>query len=80
MLQICLGVLDDTYIKINVSAIDHLRYKTRKGEVVTNVLGVCDTKGNFVFVLAGLEGSITDSRILRDVISRLNSLNVPKGK
>uniref|UniRef100_A0A9I9EFS9 DUF8040 domain-containing protein n=1 Tax=Cucumis melo TaxID=3656 RepID=A0A9I9EFS9_CUCME len=35
----CLGALDGTYIKVNVSAIDRPRYKTRKSEVATNVLG-----------------------------------------
>ncbi|KAA0031677.1 putative nuclease HARBI1 [Cucumis melo var. makuwa] len=76
----CLGALDDTYIKVNVSATDRPRYKTRKGEVATNVLGVCDTKGDFVFVLFGWEGSAADSRILRDAISRHNGLKVPKGR
>ncbi|KAL0557101.1 hypothetical protein IC582_005619 [Cucumis melo] len=76
----CFGALDGTYIKVNVSATDRPRYKTRKGEVATNVLGVCDTKGDFVFVLSGWEGSAADSRILRDAISRYNGLKVPKGK
>ena len=65
---------------MNVTAIDRPRYRTRKGEVATNVLGACDTKGDFVFVLSGWEGSAADSRILRDAISRHNRLKVPKGK
>uniref|UniRef100_A0A9I9EKL5 DDE Tnp4 domain-containing protein n=1 Tax=Cucumis melo TaxID=3656 RepID=A0A9I9EKL5_CUCME len=60
----CLGALDGTYIKVNVSAADRPRYRTRKGEVATNVLDVCDTKGDFVFILAGWEGSVADSRIM----------------
>ncbi|KAL0539423.1 hypothetical protein IC582_023635 [Cucumis melo] len=75
----CLGALDGTYIKVNVPASDRARYRTRKGEVATNVLGVCDTKGDFVYVLAGWEGSVADSRILRDALSRPNRLKVPKG-
>ncbi|KAL0556335.1 hypothetical protein IC582_004848 [Cucumis melo] len=78
-LQNCLGALDGTYIKVNVPASDWARYRTRKGEVVTNVLGVCDTKGDFVYVLAGWEGSAADSRILRDALSRPNGLKMPKG-
>ncbi|KAA0067183.1 putative nuclease HARBI1 [Cucumis melo var. makuwa] len=70
----CLGALDGTYIKVNVSATDRPRYRTRKGDVVTNVLGVCDKKGDFVFVLSRWEGSATDSRILKDAISRHNGL------
>ncbi|TYK09831.1 retrotransposon protein [Cucumis melo var. makuwa] len=74
----CLGALDETYIKVNVPAGDRPTFKTRKGEIVTNVLGVCDTKGDFVYVLAGWEESAADSRILRDAISRENGLQVPK--
>ncbi|TYK00771.1 putative nuclease HARBI1 [Cucumis melo var. makuwa] len=65
---------DGTHIKVNMMASDRPRYRTRKGEVATNVLGVCDMKVAFVFVLAGWEGSAVDSHILRDAISRLNSL------
>ncbi|KAL0544289.1 hypothetical protein IC582_019402 [Cucumis melo] len=75
----CLDALDGTYIKVNVPAGDRPTFRTRKGEIATNVLGVCDTKGDFVYVLAGWEGSAADSRILRDAISRENGLQVPKG-
>ncbi|TYK04861.1 putative nuclease HARBI1 [Cucumis melo var. makuwa] len=47
----------EMYIKVNVSATDNSRYKTRKGEVAMNVLGVYDMKGNFMFILVGWEGS-----------------------
>ncbi|KAA0026059.1 putative nuclease HARBI1 [Cucumis melo var. makuwa] len=75
----CLGALDGTYIKVNVPASNRDRYRTRKGEVATNVLGVFDTKGDFIYVLAGLEGSAVDSCIFHDAISRPNGLKVPKG-
>ncbi|KAA0060538.1 retrotransposon protein [Cucumis melo var. makuwa] len=74
----CLGALDGTYIKVNVPAGDRPTFRTRKEEIATNILGVCDTKGDFVYVLAGWEGSVADSRILRDAISRENGLQVPK--
>ncbi|TYK22856.1 putative nuclease HARBI1 [Cucumis melo var. makuwa] len=73
------GVLDGTYIKVNVPVSNRARYRTRKGEVATNVLGMYDTKGDFVYILVGWEGSAADSRILRDAISRPNGLKVPKG-
>uniref|UniRef100_A0A9I9EDA4 Retrotransposon protein n=1 Tax=Cucumis melo TaxID=3656 RepID=A0A9I9EDA4_CUCME len=53
LLENCLGVLDDTYIKVNMSTADRPRYHTRKDEVATNVLDVCNTKGDFVFILVG---------------------------
>ncbi|KAA0036694.1 retrotransposon protein [Cucumis melo var. makuwa] len=76
----CLGALDGTYIKVNVPAGDRPTFRTRKGEIATNVLGVCDMKGDFVYVLAGWEGSAADSRILCDALSQENGLQVPKGK
>ncbi|KAA0066248.1 retrotransposon protein [Cucumis melo var. makuwa] len=75
----CLGALDGTYIKVNVPAADRPTFKTRKGEIATNVLGVYDTKGDFIYVLAGWEGSAAYSRILRDALARGNGLQVPKG-
>ncbi|MED6221263.1 hypothetical protein PIB30_118112 [Stylosanthes scabra] len=34
---------------------------------------------NFVYVLSGWEGSTSDSRVLRDAITRRNSLKIPHG-
>ncbi|XP_057787503.1 uncharacterized protein LOC131004763 [Salvia miltiorrhiza] len=76
----CLGALDGTYINVTVSNIDKPRYRTRKGQISTNVLGVCDRNLNFVYVLSGWEGSANDSRILRDALNRPHGLKVPKGK
>ncbi|XP_042027438.1 putative nuclease HARBI1 isoform X1 [Salvia splendens] len=75
----CLGALDGTYINVTVSNGDKARYRTRKGQISTNVLAVCDRKLRFVYVLSGWEGSAGDSRILRDAINRPNGLKVPKG-
>ncbi|KAI3708867.1 hypothetical protein L2E82_38396 [Cichorium intybus] len=75
----CLGAIDGTYIQVNVLESDKPRYRTRKGNIATNVLGVCNHDMNFVYVLAGWEGSATDSRVLRDAITRPNGLIVPFG-
>ena len=58
---------------------DKPRFRTRKGRISTNVLGVCNRDMNFVYVLSGWEGSASDSRILRDAITRRNSLKIPLG-
>ncbi|KAA0065928.1 retrotransposon protein [Cucumis melo var. makuwa] len=76
----CLDALDGTYIKVNVPAGDRPTFRTHKGEIATNILEVCDTKGDFVYVLAGWEGSAADSQILCDAISQENGLQVPKGQ
>uniref|UniRef100_A0A5B7AF72 Putative nuclease HARBI1 isoform X1 n=1 Tax=Davidia involucrata TaxID=16924 RepID=A0A5B7AF72_DAVIN len=75
----CLGALDGTYIGVNVPDIDKPRYRTRKGEIATNVLGVCSMDMKFIYVLPGWEGSAADSRVLRDAVTRRNCLRVPTG-
>ncbi|KAA0041318.1 putative nuclease HARBI1 [Cucumis melo var. makuwa] len=76
LLANCFGTLDRMYIKVNVPQINPLRYRTRKGEVATNVLEVCETKGDFIFVLTGWKGSVADLHILRDALSRPNELEM----
>ncbi|MFQ6664368.1 hypothetical protein Gotur_031510 [Gossypium turneri] len=76
----CLGALDGTHIKIRFPTVDKLRYRTRKGDIATNMLGVCTPNMHFVYVLLGWEGSVVDGRVLRDVISRRHELKVPHGK
>ncbi|XP_074556573.1 uncharacterized protein LOC141812482 [Curcuma longa] len=75
----CLGALDRTYINVNAPACDKPRYRTRKGEVATNVLGVCTPNMQFNYVLSGWEGSAADGRVLRDAINRRNGLKIPQG-
>ncbi|PPD70662.1 hypothetical protein GOBAR_DD32456 [Gossypium barbadense] len=75
----CLGALDGTHIKIRVPTVDKPRYRTRKGDIATNMLGVCTPEMQFVYVLPGWEGSVADGRVLRDAISRRHGLKVPHG-
>ncbi|KAL1550157.1 hypothetical protein AAHA92_18157 [Salvia divinorum] len=72
------GPLDGTYINVFVSNVDKPRYRTRKGQISTNTLVVCDRNMQFVYVLAGWEGSGGDSRVLRDAVNRPNGLKVPR--
>nr|KAJ0198623.1 hypothetical protein LSAT_V11C600332080 [Lactuca sativa] len=74
-----LEAINGTYIEVNVLDSDRPRYRTRKGNIAMNVLGVCNRDMNFVYVLAGLEGPATDSRVLRDAITRHNGLKIPVG-
>ncbi|CAL5351342.1 unnamed protein product [Camellia sinensis] len=77
--QNCLGALDGTYVRVLPPAIDKPRYRSRKGEIATIMLGVCSQDMQFIYVLPGWEGSASDSRVLRDAISRPNGLRVPTG-
>ncbi|KAL8555192.1 hypothetical protein ACS0TY_003126 [Phlomoides rotata] len=75
----CLGALDGTFINVLISAEDRGRYRTRKGQIATNVLAVCDIELKFVYVLPGWEGSASDTRILHDSVNRSYRLKVPVG-
>ncbi|PPD67499.1 hypothetical protein GOBAR_DD35629 [Gossypium barbadense] len=52
----CLGALDGTHVKIRVPTVDKPRYRTRKGDIATNMLGVCTPEMQFVYVLSSWEG------------------------
>ena len=79
LLQGCLGALDGTYINMHVSNEDKPRYRSRKGQICTNTLAVCDRKMRFVYVLCGWEGSAGDARVLRDAVTREHGLKLPRG-
>ncbi|KAL0328121.1 UNVERIFIED_CONTAM: hypothetical protein Scaly_2244700 [Sesamum calycinum] len=55
-MQGSLGALDGTYIDVRVKIEDRARYRTRKGSITVNVLGVCDRDMRFIYVLVGWEG------------------------
>ena len=78
-MQGCLGALDGTHIRVRVPVSVKPRYRNRKGDVTTNVLGVCSPDGQFIYVYPGWEGSAADGRVLRDAIGRPNGFKVPKG-
>jgi hypothetical protein len=54
---------------MTVPAADQARYRNRKGFLSQNVLAACDFDLNFVYVLAGWEGSAHDGRVLDDAQS-----------
>ncbi|KAL3538056.1 hypothetical protein ACH5RR_001422 [Cinchona calisaya] len=76
----CLGALDGTLISVTPPAEYKSRYRTRKSNLATNVLGVCAPDMQFIYVLPGWEGSAHDGRVLQDGISRPNGLKVPQDK
>ncbi|KAL8556202.1 hypothetical protein ACS0TY_003842 [Phlomoides rotata] len=71
--------VNGTFINVRVPALDRDRYRTRKGQIATNVLAVCDIDLRFIYVLPGWEGPASDARILRDSINRTHGLKVPLG-
>ncbi|XP_042027256.1 putative nuclease HARBI1 [Salvia splendens] len=76
----CLSALDGTHINVIVSTEDKPRFLSRKGQISTNTLAACDRNLQLVYALPGWEGSAGNSRVLRDAVTRVNELKVPKGE
>lgn len=72
--------MDGTYIKVHVPEEDKPRYRNRKNEITTNVLGVCSPEMQFIYVLPGWEGSAADGRVLYSAMHRNHGLKVNRGK
>jgi hypothetical protein len=64
----CLGALYGTHVDVLVPLKDQSRYRNRKQQM------------KFLYVLAGWEGSATDSRVLWDAMSQEDAFVVPNGK
>ena len=79
LLQGCVGELDGTHIPVHVPAHARGRYRNRKGDLTTTVLGVCSPDAEFIFVLPGWEGSAADERVLRDALRRTHGLKLRDG-
>ncbi|GLT87362.1 hypothetical protein SLE2022_054500 [Rubroshorea leprosula] len=72
--------LNGTLIEITVPISEQGKYQDRKGNLSTNVLVACDANLKFTYLLPGREGSASDSCVLRDALTRRNSLKVPQSK
>ncbi|KAF3787492.1 putative nuclease [Nymphaea thermarum] len=79
--QDCLGALDGTHIPICVHTSEQPRFRNRKGTLSQNVLAVVGFDMRFHYVLAGWEGSATDSRVLYSALDNdVHPFVIPTGK
>jgi hypothetical protein len=56
----------------------HTAFCNRKGELSQDVLGVCTFDMQFLYVLAGWEGSASDSHIFEDALRK--GFTIPKDR
>ncbi|KAL2333864.1 hypothetical protein Fmac_015077 [Flemingia macrophylla] len=75
----CLGAIDGTHVRVKVPRSDAPRFRGRKDWPTQNVFPACDFDMKFTYVLGGWEGTTSDSRILKDVLSREDPLIIPQG-
>jgi len=63
-----------------VSNEDAPRYRDRKGYTTQNVLAAYSFDLKFTYVLSGWEGTASDSRILKNALTRNDNLKISQGK
>ncbi|XP_068497479.1 uncharacterized protein [Phaseolus vulgaris] len=76
----CLGVIDGSHVRAKVARADAPRFRGRKDWPTQNIFAACDFDMKFTYVLAGWEGTASDSRILKDALVRGDPLVIPEGK
>ncbi|XP_019418578.1 PREDICTED: putative nuclease HARBI1 [Lupinus angustifolius] len=76
----CIGAIDGTHIRVKVPRAEAPRFRGRKEFPTQNVFAACDFDMKFTYVLAGWEGTTSDSRILKDALSREDPLKILEGK
>lgn len=55
------------------------RFRGRKDSPTQNILAACSFDLKFTYVLAGWEGSASDSRVLASALSRSHCIQCPPG-
>ncbi|XP_071694010.1 uncharacterized protein [Rutidosis leptorrhynchoides] len=76
----CIGAIDGTHVRVRVPNKDAPRYRGRKGYPTINALVACTFDLKFTYVLSGWEGTASDSRIIKDALSRDDKLIIPDGR
>ncbi|XP_039134372.1 putative nuclease HARBI1 [Dioscorea cayenensis subsp. rotundata] len=64
----------------SISNADAPRFRGRKEYPTQNVLAACTFDLKFTYVLPGWEGTTSDSRIMKNALSRACPLKIPQGK
>jgi hypothetical protein len=62
----CRGAIDGSHIDAFVPDDKAAQYRDRKGRLSQNILAACTFDMRFSYILAGWEGSATDSRVYED--------------
>ena len=74
----CIGALDGPHLPVHVPEAGCAAFRNRKGVLSQNVLAVCTMDMQFLYVLAGWEGSASDSRVFEDTLRK--GFTIPKDR
>ncbi|XP_068504463.1 uncharacterized protein [Phaseolus vulgaris] len=64
----CLWAIDETHVRVTVARADAPRFRGRIDWPTQNIFAAYDFDMKFTYVLAGWEGTASDSRILKDAL------------
>jgi len=74
-----LGAIDESHVCVKVARAHAPRFRGRKDWPTQNIFEGCDFDLKFTYVLAGWEGTASDSRILKDALVRDDHLVIQEG-
>ncbi|KAI7939602.1 hypothetical protein MJO29_014338 [Puccinia striiformis f. sp. tritici] len=74
----CLGALDGVFIPVTLPSNEQAPYRNRKQFIAQNVLAVVNFDFQFVYLLAGWEGSAHDGTVLADALTK--EFSIPEGR
>ena len=74
-----MGAIDGTHVRASIPFQILGRFCGQKDGTTQNVLAAATLDLKFTYVLASWEGSIHDSHVLNDTLSRQMGLKIPKG-
>lgn len=77
LLKDCLGAIGGTHIPITVDTGNHAPYQNKQGFLSQNVMAACSFDLQFLYVLAGWEGSATNSMVLEAALG--SGFEIPDG-
>ncbi|KAH9792922.1 DDE Tnp4 domain-containing protein [Citrus sinensis] len=72
----CIGAIDGVHIPTSISSEDQIPFIGRKGTSTQNVMVVCSFDKQFIFAVAGWEGSAHDARVFQTTITN-HAFNFP---
>ncbi|KAK2642214.1 hypothetical protein Ddye_023977 [Dipteronia dyeriana] len=73
----CIGAIDGVHVPASIASEDQVPYIGRKGIPTLNIMALCNFDMQFIFAVAGWEGTAHDARIFLTTI-RNDVLNFPK--
>ncbi|KAH9686253.1 DDE Tnp4 domain-containing protein [Citrus sinensis] len=66
----CIGAIDGTHVHVSIPPEDQIPYIGRKGIPTQNIMAACNFDMQFIFAIAGWEGSAHDTRIFLSTLRK----------